>query len=110
MFNECQHQRSYIDNLPYRKYLLQAPGWISTERYDIDAKAENSSTPRQELLLMMQNLLADRFNLKLHTENGDIAAYALVVAKGGPKLKPVTQTDKGYSAIEFALVAFDMGL
>src|SRR5262249_2652309 len=48
------------------QYLLQAPGWARTERYDVDAKAENSSATNQELLVMLQNLLAERFKLQLH--------------------------------------------
>jgi uncharacterized protein (TIGR03435 family) len=36
---------------------------------------------------MLQNLLADRFQLKLHRESKDAPIYALVVAKNGPKLK-----------------------
>ena len=37
---------------------------------------------------MLQALLEDRFQLKVHRENKEMLAYALVVAKGGPKLKP----------------------
>jgi uncharacterized protein (TIGR03435 family) len=37
---------------------------------------------------MMQALLEDRFNLKVHREIGEVPAYALTVSKGGPKLKP----------------------
>jgi uncharacterized protein (TIGR03435 family) len=71
------------------QYLLQGPGWISSERYDIDAKAEQSSTRRDELLLMLQALLADRFKLKISAQERDLPGYALVVAQGGPKLRPL---------------------
>ena len=36
---------------------------------------------------MMQALLADRFKLTIHRDTKDHAIYALIVAKGGPKLK-----------------------
>jgi len=55
-------------------------------RYDIAAKAEHE-VPRDQLLLMLQTLLADRFRLTLHRENKVEPVYKLVIAKGGPKLK-----------------------
>jgi uncharacterized protein (TIGR03435 family) len=42
---------------------------------------------REQTKLMLQNLLADRFQLKLHRSTKDIPEYMLVVAKGGPKMK-----------------------
>jgi uncharacterized protein (TIGR03435 family) len=54
--------------------------------YDIDAKAPASATDA-EMRLMMQSLLEDRFRLKVHREMRDMAAYRLIVAKGGSKLK-----------------------
>jgi len=64
------------------------PGWINSERYTINAKAEGN--PSQEMLKgpMLQALLEDRFKLKLHRETREIPIYALTVAKGGPKLQP----------------------
>ena len=65
------------------------PGWLDTERYDILAKAPEGMNPTQEQLRpMLQALLADRFQLKFHREMKDLPAFALVVNKGGPKLKP----------------------
>jgi bla regulator protein blaR1 len=55
-------------------------------RYDIVAKAEHE-VPRDQLLTMLQTLLADRFRLMLHRENKVQPVYKLVIAKGGPKLK-----------------------
>jgi uncharacterized protein (TIGR03435 family) len=62
------------------------PGWIASERYDIVAKPETASNG-DETKKMMQSLLADRFKLQFHRETKDLPTYALVVAKGGPKLK-----------------------
>ena len=53
--------------------------------YDIDAKAEQP-VPKDQLRLMLQSLLADRFRLTLHREARTGQLYRLVVAKGGPKL------------------------
>jgi uncharacterized protein (TIGR03435 family) len=65
----------------------EAPAWISSDRYTIEARAEG--TPGQPMMLgpMMQSLLEDRFRLKIHRETRSGPAYELTVAKGGPKLK-----------------------
>jgi bla regulator protein blaR1 len=58
---------------------------LSAERYDILARAEGS-VPVHQLEIMLQDLLAKRFNLKLHQEAKMLGVYELVVAKGGPRL------------------------
>jgi uncharacterized protein (TIGR03435 family) len=55
--------------------------------YDIEARAPESSTDDQ-IRIMLQALLEDRFKLKVHRETREMAAYKLVIAKNGPKLKP----------------------
>ncbi len=62
------------------------PGWLSSERYDIVAKAESSAN-REQLKLMLQSLLAERFKLEVHRETKELPVYSLVVAKNGPKLQ-----------------------
>jgi uncharacterized protein (TIGR03435 family) len=67
------------------------PGWVDSERYDIVAKAEHeSSVSQNQLKLMLQAMLADRFKLVLDRETKEISAYVLTIRKGGPKLKEVT--------------------
>jgi len=67
---------------------VAGPAWINDRetRFDILAKA-SPDTPRERLLLMLQSLLAERFQLEFHREPRKIAHYALVVAKNGPKLR-----------------------
>ena len=70
--------------------IKDAPDWVieSTERFTIEAKAEDPSKATQaQLLEMLQSLLADRFKLKFHRENQEIPGFGLVVAKNGPKLQ-----------------------
>ena len=72
------------------------PAWIGLKKFDIDAKrdaAATSSTDRAQTRLMLQGLLRDRFKLKLRSETKEMATFALVVAKGGPKLKRSTTPD-----------------
>jgi len=67
------------------------PEWTRTARYDVRAKTGKPST-RQEVLAMLQTLLAQRFSLKVHRETREMDIYALVVAKDGvtgPKLQRV---------------------
>jgi len=64
--------------------IIGGPGWLRTERYDITAKPEGAATPDQ-VKLMTQALLADRFKLQFHRETKELPTYALVVGKGGPK-------------------------
>ncbi len=67
-----------------------APGWVSSERYDIMAKPEGAvpdGLRGEGLRLMLQDLLADRFKLTSHFETKELPVYNLVVGKGGPKLK-----------------------
>ncbi len=63
-----------------------APTWISSERYDVAAKAAKSDPTRNEYALMLRALLADRFRLSAHAEEKERSGYALIADKTGPKL------------------------
>jgi uncharacterized protein (TIGR03435 family) len=79
--------------------LSGGPSWINSEKYDIDAKEEDSVVERlqklpfeqqtEQVRLMVQSLLADRFKLKVSHQTKELPIYELVVAKNGHKL---TQT------------------
>ncbi|MGA3236868.1 MAG: M56 and DUF3738 domain-containing protein [Bryobacteraceae bacterium] len=62
------------------------PNWLDADTYDVYAKAERPSS-REQIYLMLQTLLADRFKLSLHRETRELPVYALVADKGVPKLK-----------------------
>lgn len=78
-----------------RNYLLSGPDWIESERFDISAKFP-TETPEHDVLLMLQSLLAERFDLVLHRETRQFSAYALVIGKGGPKLHPAAAPEGSY--------------
>jgi uncharacterized protein (TIGR03435 family) len=67
-------------------YQIEGPDYMGSERFDINAKlpagASESQVPE-----MLKALLADRFKMTAHTETKDFPVYALVVAKGGLKMK-----------------------
>ena len=65
--------------------------WIESERFDIVAQTPGKSKPSEEQVrLMFQTLLADRFSLKLHHEQKLMAGYDLVVGKNGAKIHEST--------------------
>ena len=71
---------------------IAGPAWLDSERYDIIAKADTPATEAQ-MKLMLQTLLADRFQLTFHHQNKELKAFALTIAKGGPKLSPAAAPD-----------------
>jgi uncharacterized protein (TIGR03435 family) len=77
-----------------KSQIADGPGWLDTNLYDIDAKAEDGlHLTRDELKPRLRTLLHDRFHLVVHTETRPVSGYALVVAKGGPHLIPTTKPD-----------------
>jgi uncharacterized protein (TIGR03435 family) len=70
------------------------PPWQNQNKFDITATTENRAATTDQLLGMLQTLLADRFKLKTHVEKRDVAIYALMLARDdrrfGQKLKAST--------------------
>ena len=71
---------------------INAPDWVSSQRYIVVAKFPEGAT-REQVPAMLQTLLADRFKLKLHKEQKVMPTYALLVAKGGPKLEKAEEAE-----------------
>jgi bla regulator protein BlaR1 len=66
------------------------PKWATTEYFDIEAKGPATNATKDQMRLMMQSLLADRFKLVVHFETRDVPAMALVQVtpgKLGPRLR-----------------------
>jgi len=76
---------SLMYKVPMRQ-IEGGPGWMDSERYDIEARADGAYS-LDELHTMFQNLLADRFNLKFHKESREGNVYALSVDPAGLKMK-----------------------
>jgi uncharacterized protein (TIGR03435 family) len=77
-----------------RDQISGAPGWAGPEGdvYEVNAKAEGQGTlTSDQARQMLQTLLADRFQLKIHRETKNLPAYELTVAKDGPKIKEVPE-------------------
>jgi len=89
------------------------PPWVYSERYDIEAKAASSvkqmspsggSSPKL-VRDMFREVLADRFRLVMRTENKTVPVYALVVARGGPKLKQSNLSNCIFDTAQVAAIA-----
>jgi uncharacterized protein (TIGR03435 family) len=72
----------------FKATLISGPDWTATERYDISATLPAGGTKAQ-VPEMLQALLADRFQVKLHKDKKEASIYALVLTKGPTKLKEV---------------------
>jgi uncharacterized protein (TIGR03435 family) len=72
-----------------KAYQISGPEWVtalSAQRFDVVAKMPDGAT-KEQVPEMLRTLLAERFKLTLHKDSKEHAVYALIVAKGGPKLK-----------------------
>lgn len=81
-------------NVPHWNMAGQ-PDWLETREYDVTARPGGEGTVSYETTrLMLQQLLQERFHLALHRETQERAGYAMVLAKGGLKLKPGREDGK----------------
>jgi uncharacterized protein (TIGR03435 family) len=88
------------------KQILGGPAWLGSSRFDIQAEADIGEHMKNMTLKegnelkqrMVQALLADRFQLKLHQETRMLPAYDLVLAKGGEKLRPSKSNGRNIGA------------
>jgi len=104
--------------------ILGGPNWLDSIMFDIDAKSDPlvdsqlralpAEQARHQKQLMVQALLADRFQLKAHQETRQLPVYALVVAKDGPRFKPSkvngTTIDTGRTRLHIAGSDDTMGI
>jgi bla regulator protein BlaR1 len=94
---------AYSIPLDARGRIRGLPGWAESEaeRYEVQAKIDepafasmqkmSNAEQLQQVSLMEQSLLSERFGLKVHFETVEAPIYALAIGKGGPKLAPATE-------------------
>jgi uncharacterized protein (TIGR03435 family) len=70
---------------PYQSQSASAelPKWAVTERFDIEARASQPNPTQDQMRLMMQSLLSERFKLVIHTETRQVAGFGVVLEKAG---------------------------
>jgi uncharacterized protein (TIGR03435 family) len=69
-----------------KAYQITGPDFIKSERFDISATMPQGAT-KEQVPAMLRALLEERFALKIHKDSKPVPVYALIVGKGGPKLK-----------------------
>jgi len=92
--------RLSAENAPLRALIASAynvrfsqlsggPSWLDSAHYDIEARGQLKPGIKvaDQISLMLQALLVDRFRLKIHREPKEMPIYVLTVAKTGPKLE-----------------------
>src|SRR5262245_49959287 len=77
--------------------ILEGPNWIDTDEWEVVAKAEDGAVPRESqapdpnvpdtVALMVQSLLDERFQVRLHRQSRNLPILRLAVAKDGPKIQ-----------------------
>ncbi len=77
--------------------MVGGPAWLDSDKWDIEAKSDpevdaqlhklSSDAAKKMKQLMVQALIADRFQLKSHSETRELPLYELIVLKGGPKFE-----------------------
>jgi uncharacterized protein (TIGR03435 family) len=69
------------------KQVVGGPVWMDQDRFDIVGEIDGTQTPiDRQWKVAMQKLLVERFQIQSHHETREMSAYALIVAKGGPRL------------------------
>jgi uncharacterized protein (TIGR03435 family) len=79
--------------------IVGGPDWSRSDRFDVEAKAESPIATQEQLLQMLQKLLADRFKVAMRSETRELSGYALVIAKSGIKLKEASDSEESRLAV-----------
>jgi uncharacterized protein (TIGR03435 family) len=91
------HNATMVDmiSLAYgvdRDNVLSGPAWLDTNRFDVYARAPRTTSP-DDVKLMLQALLAERFHLVTHKDTHPTPSYVLRVDKGGLKMKQADDSE-----------------
>ena len=69
------------------RQITNGPAWLESEKFDVTGKPDTAGMPSiNQLKMMLQGLLADRFELKFHRDRKELSAYAITIAKSGVKM------------------------
>ncbi len=78
---------SVIYRIPLRQ-IVGGPDWLAHQKFDVEVRTDRPYDT-DDLHVMFQNALADRFGLRLHLESRTGPVYVLTIAKSGLKMTPV---------------------
>jgi uncharacterized protein (TIGR03435 family) len=84
------------------KQVVGGPPWMDHARFDVTGEIDGNGIPNdRQWKMAVQKLLMDRFHLQIHHEKRVMPAFALVIAKGGPKLTPGDGNVKAHQSMGF---------
>jgi uncharacterized protein (TIGR03435 family) len=84
------------------KQVAGGPPWIDDARFDIAGEIDGDGVPNdRQWKIALQKLLIARFQIQLHHEKREMQAFALVIAKGGPRLAPGDGNTKAHQNMGF---------
>lgn len=86
-----------------QKQIVGGPDWMKTDKYDVLAEPAGEGQPNDhQWKIMVQKLLANRFQLKFHKEKQELSVYAITVGKHGPKLAKSQGDPNGLPGLFFS--------
>jgi uncharacterized protein (TIGR03435 family) len=86
----------------HARQIIGLPGWADTDNFNLNGKPAQEGLPNQkQIKIMIQKLLADRFQLKFHREKRELSVWAIQVGKSGVKLTPSQGDPKGLPGLNF---------
>jgi bla regulator protein blaR1 len=86
----------------HARQIIGGPPWMGADKFDVDAKPEGKGAPNEEQIdIMLRKLLAERFKLSFHRDKKELAVYALVIGKNGPKLTKSAGDPNGLPGLMF---------
>ena len=96
---------NWMIKLAYNMHVHQitgGPAWLDSAKYDMVGRPDTPGQPsRDQMKLMIQKLLADRFQLKFHIEKRELPVYAMVVLKTGTKITVSAADPNAFPGIGF---------
>jgi uncharacterized protein (TIGR03435 family) len=88
------------------KQLTGGPAWMESDKFDMTGKPDAPGQPNvDQMKMMIQKLLADRFQLKFHSEKRELSAYAVTITKAGAKIIRSQDDPKGLPGFYFGRTA-----
>jgi uncharacterized protein (TIGR03435 family) len=88
------------------KQVTGGPPWMESDKYDMAGKPDAPGQPNvDQMKMMIQKLLTDRFQLKFHFEKRDLPAYAVGIVKSGAKITRSQDDPKGLPGFYFGRTA-----
>lgn len=104
--NETVHDLINLAYWLHPKQVTGGPPWAESDKYDMAGKPDAPGQPNvDQMKMMIQKLLADRFQLKFHWEKRDLSVYAVRIAKNGAKIVKSQDDPKGYPGWNFGRTA-----